>query len=268
MYVHTQSRSHGLVAVSLLFCALVQTAVSGQALAYDGGTVANGASIVGTVTFSGEVPPPRRHQVKMGSNPEYCASRADAKGDVIFPEVRITPAHELSDVVVFLQEVDKGKAIPADGPSITLDRCQIQPRVVTGLLGQQLRIVSQDSILHQIRGWEAMGGKNRLPMFTAQGLSSPGSEQRVPLQIKRSSIVQLTCDQHRFMESWALVTGNPYAVVTDEQGRFQLTDIPPGTHTLGAWHPVLGYQEAKFTLSPGQTTTVTLTMTPAPPAAK
>lgn len=242
-------------------CVLLAAATV-PAQAYEETAVPNGASVAGIVKFSGITPDPQRFNVKMGSNPDFCKVRADDKGEVVVPQVRVSSANELADVVVFLQEVDKGKPLPSEGPKVMIDRCRFGPRVVTGPVGQTLRVGSQDTILHQVRGWEFMG-KNRLPAFLSSGLN-PGSEQVVPLQIKRSSILQLTCDQHRFMEGWVLVTGNPYAVVTDEQGRFSLTDIPPGTHTLGAWHPVLGYQEAKITLTAGHHTSVTLTMTPAP----
>lgn len=235
---------------------------SGPAGAYEEVPVQNGASVVGVVKFSGTVPQPNRYNLKMGSNPEFCKPIGDEKGEVVVPQVRVSAVNELADVVVFLQEVDKGKALPKEGPKVTIDRCRFGPRVTTGAVGQMLRVGSQDAILHQVRGWE-MVGKSKIPSFLSAAMN-PGSEQAIPLQIKRSSILQLSCDQHRFMEGWVLVTANPYATVTDDQGRFSLTDVPPGTHTIGAWHPMLGYQEGKITLAAGHQTSLTLTLTPAP----
>ncbi|GKS59447.1 hypothetical protein YTPLAS18_29740 [Nitrospira sp.] len=229
--------------------------------AYEEIPVSDGASVVGVVKFSGVVPDPRRYNVKMGSNPEYCQAIADAQGNVILNQVRVSPKQELADVVVFLQEVEKGKPVPKEGPRVSIDRCRFGPFVSTGPVGQLLTVASEDDILHQVRGWEMVANK-RLPVFMSSAMN-PGSEQAIPLAIKRSSILQLSCDQHRFMESWILVTVNPYATVTDEQGRFSLADIPPGTHTIGAWHPVLGYQEAKVTLRAGHQTSMTLTLAPA-----
>jgi hypothetical protein len=237
----------------------------GTAGAYEETAVEKPASIVGVVKFSGIVPPPQRYRVTMGANPEYCRTIADAEGAILVPQVRVSASQELADVVVFLQELEKGKPTPKEGPRVTVEQCRFGPSVLTGTIGQLLRVSMKDTIVHQIRGWE-MVGKSRVPSFFSSGLN-PGAEQAFPLHIKRSSILQLSCDQHRFMEGWVLITANPYATVTNEQGRFELTDIPPGTHTIGAWHPVLGYQEGKITLTAGHQTTMTLTLTP-PSAAK
>ncbi|MDH5348477.1 MAG: carboxypeptidase regulatory-like domain-containing protein, partial [Nitrospira sp.] len=42
---------------------------------------------------------------------------------------------------------------------------------------------------------------------------------------------------HAYMESWGVAVSNPYFAKTDEQGRFTLTDVPPGTYKLVVWHP-------------------------------
>ena len=33
-----------------------------------------------------------------------------------------------------------------------------------------------------------------------------------------------------------MVVPHPYYAVTDETGRFELTDVPPGTYEIVAWH--------------------------------
>jgi len=49
------------------------------------------------------------------------------------------------------------------------------------------------------------------------------------------------------MESWAMAVNNPYYSLTDAEGRFSITGIPPGTYQLVVWHPQTG---------PGMTRTV------------
>jgi hypothetical protein len=38
------------------------------------------------------------------------------------------------------------------------------------------------------------------------------------------------------MNAEILVVPHPYYTVTDESGRFELTDVPPGEYEIVAWH--------------------------------
>ena len=49
----------------------------------------------------------------------------------------------------------------------------------------------------------------------------------------------MQCGFHAYMESWGVAITNPYFAKTDEQGRFTLTDVPPGTYKLVVWHPYI-----------------------------
>ena len=47
----------------------------------------------------------------------------------------------------------------------------------------------------------------------------------------------MQCGFHAYMESWGLAVDNPYFALTDQSGRFEIGDIPPGTYNLMVWHP-------------------------------
>lgn len=230
--------------------------------AYQPEVVDKGGTITGVVKFSGIVPVPKTYKVAMGSNPEFCQTVADEKGVISISQVRVSSQQKVADVVIFLQEVERGKPVPKARPVVTVDRCQFEPRVIGAMADQTLRVAMRDPIVHQLRGWEMLD-KGRLQLFQLANLGE-GGEEAVSLKTRRSSIIKLECDQHRFMQGWLLLTANPYVAVTDSHGAFQLTDVPVGTHTVGAWHPVLGYQEAKLTLSPGQQKTLELTFVSSP----
>ena len=59
----------------------------------------------------------------------------------------------------------------------------------------------------------------------------------------------MQCGFHAYMESWAMAVNNPYYALTDENGKFSLDQVPPGTYQLVVWHPQTG---------PGVTKTVTV----------
>jgi hypothetical protein len=252
-----QERNYTVLSL-VIVSVVLGTLLSGRTVnGYQEEVVARGGAVMGVIKFSGIVPQPKTHKVTMGSNPEFCQTIADKNGVINISEVRVSSQQQLADVVVFLQEVDHGKSVPKEGPVVAVDQCQFVPRVIGAMDEQTLRIAMRDSIVHQLRGWEILD-KGRLPLFHFPDLGE-GGEATVPLKTRRSSIIKLECDQHRFMQGWLLLTANPYVTVSDDDGVFRLMDIPEGTHTVGAWHPVLGYQEAKVTLLSGQKENLELT---------
>jgi hypothetical protein len=68
--------------------------------------------------------------------------------------------------------------------------------------------------------------------------------------------MDVRCDAHPFMQARVSVFEHPYFSVTDPIGRFELTQVPPGTYTLRAWHEKLGTKEKKITVPPGRAVTV------------
>jgi hypothetical protein len=67
--------------------------------------------------------------------------------------------------------------------------------------------------------------------------------------MRTAGIVNLRCNGgHAWMNAEILVVPHPYYAVTDESGKFELTDVPPGEYEIVAWHEgwKLVRQEAVF----------------------
>jgi hypothetical protein len=60
---------------------------------------------------------------------------------------------------------------------------------------------------------------------------------------KKNSIFRLQCDQHEFMQAFFLPVKNPYYAVVNDDGTFELKDVPAGKRTVVAWHPFAGQME-------------------------
>lgn len=222
----------------------------GWVYAYEETTVINGASVSGMVTFTGSAPPPRSFQVTMGAYPEHCKTIANKQGNILLPRARVSKSGQVADVVVFIQDLDRGKPASSDTPVLTVTRCRFDRLVMAGLDGELLRIRMMDTVLHPLRGWEMLD-RGRIPLFQFPDLKE-GEERTTQLKTRRSGVVKVECDQHRFMQVWMLVLVNPYFAVTDAQGRFTIDEIPPGAYTLAAWQPTLGYVETQMTVKPNQ----------------
>src|SRR3954454_867146 len=61
-------------------------------------------------------------------------------------------------------------------------------------------------------------------------------EKPVPSEIfDVAGLVTLRCDIHEHMRGLLLVLDTPHFVMTDTDGKFRLTGLPPGHYTLRAW---------------------------------
>ncbi len=233
---------------------------NGPAHAYEEITVQNGATISGAVTLLGTAPSPFSFKVTMGAYPQHCEPIADKDGNVLLPRARVSKANEVQDVVVFLQRLKRGKAPAAQGPTLTVNRCQFDQLVMAGMDGSSLRMLMNDTVLHPLRGWEMLN-EGRIPLFHFPNLET-GEEKSTKLTTRRSGMVKVECDQHRFMQTWILVPLNPYFATTNEKGLFAIDQIPAGSYTLSAWHPALGYLEKSITLEDNQRKTLSFQYQP------
>jgi plastocyanin len=79
-------------------------------------------------------------------------------------------------------------------------------------------------------------------------------EKPVPSQtFDVPGLVTLRCDIHEHMRALVLVLGTPYFTVTDKEGRFRLSGLPPGHYTLKAWVDSRTTREHPVDLQSGST---------------
>ena len=64
-------------------------------------------------------------------------------------------------------------------------------------------------------------------------------------------IVRVFCDIHSHMSAFILVFSHRYFAVTDDEGRYRLGDVPPGTYTVVAWNELSEPESRRVTVSEG-----------------
>jgi hypothetical protein len=68
-------------------------------------------------------------------------------------------------------------------------------------------------------------------------LPFPFTNQTVARPMPTVGLVSLRCNGgHTWMNAEMFVVPHPYYAVTDESGKFELSDVPPGEYQLVAWH--------------------------------
>jgi plastocyanin len=80
------------------------------------------------------------------------------------------------------------------------------------------------------------------------------------VQFNEPGIVRVFCDIHSHMSAFILVFAHRYFAITDEEGRYRIERVPPGTYTLTAWYEAVAQQSRTVTV-PEQGGTVDLDFT-------
>lgn len=55
------------------------------------------------------------------------------------------------------------------------------------------------------------------------------------VEFDKPGIVPISCDIHTHMSAYVLVFNHPYFAVADEDGRYAIANVPPGSYTLKVW---------------------------------
>jgi plastocyanin len=62
-------------------------------------------------------------------------------------------------------------------------------------------------------------------------------------------IVRVFCDIHSHMSAFILVFAHRFFAVTDDQGRYRIDRVPPGTYTVTAWYEGVAQQSRTITVA-------------------
>lgn len=117
--------------------------------------------------------------------------------------------------------------------------CRYQPHVLFLRTDQDLTIWHDDPIGHNAHFY-AMRNQ---PYAYVLG-RKPSSKVRLRQAERVPTLVR--CDIHPWMKAVLLVLDHPYAAITDKDGKFKITDLPPGDHEFVVWHEEKGYIERKL----------------------
>lgn len=67
----------------------------------------------------------------------------------------------------------------------------------------------------------------------------------------RPGIVRVFCDIHSHMSAYILVFSHRFFAVTDDEGRYRIDEVPPGTYTVRAWNEAVEGASRVVTVPPG-----------------
>lgn len=268
---------YGRKAGATLAWAIALVAAVAPAFAYEAVEVRNGGTVTGLVTLDGPVPKPKGYNLVIYPDPQYCGRISDGNGWRLLYDFAVDRAGGLKDAVVMLEGISSGKAFDVSVPHVDARDCKFLPFMTVVRDGHAIEVVNMDPVMHDIQAYEtsaSLGARvlfnSPLPMnfhhkrgdLHAAHDHQPGKSMLGPIYLSKGRRVFLMqCGFHPYMESWALAIDTPYYAITDGSGRFTISDVPPGTYRLVAWHPQAGPPvEQVVTVEPSGRVTASLSL--------
>lgn len=193
------------------------------------------ATIAGTVILSTELKRDRPVAYNRG------VYRASAKP--------LTPRPpSTTDVVIFLENPLQTSETATKRSVMQQKGDRFVPHVLPIMAGTEVDFPNEDNYYHNVFSIVA-GDRFDLGRF--------GDGEKATVRFDEEAIVVVRCEIHSRMKAYIVVLGHPYFTVADSSGAYRLENIPPGSHTVKAWHPTAGEQRAVITV-PAQSSIVNL----------
>jgi plastocyanin len=213
---------------------------------------ADAGGISGKIYFQGKAPALR--PILMDKDP-VCAS--EQSGTVLPEDGRVNPNGTLPNAFVYISKGtgDLSTHAPANAVTLTQKGCLYEPHVLGIVVGQPLRVVTQDPTTHNIHLSATKG--NRDWNVTQQ----PGTTSVTTRFSQPAIMVPVHCNIHPWMEAFIGVVTNSYFAVTGDDGSFTIKGVPPGDYTLTVWTATFGTQEHAVTVRAGETPAADFTFT-------
>lgn len=211
-------------------------------------TPAGTASIAGTINFSGTAP--ARAPITLDRE---CRELHD--GDVLTQNTVVNDNGTLRWAFVYVKSGLEGQTFAPSSEEVVFDQkgCMYSPHVFGVQVGQTVRIINDDTFLHNVNSQPAQ----RANKFNF-GMPTQGMEKEQRFRTPEV-MVKIRCDVHGWMSAYAGVLDHPYFAVSGEDGSFSIEGLPAGTYTLEAWHETLGTQTMEVTVGDGEAATTDFT---------
>lgn len=152
----------------------------------------------------------------------------------------------MRDFVVFVEgRVGTNRPPPTNLVEVTTTRIAqkgavFAPHVLPVMVGTTVEWPNYDDIYHNV-----FSMSEARPFDLGLYKGNP-PDKRVTFD--KPGRVDVFCSIHENMHCIILVLENPYFASTDEAGHYRISDVPPGTYRLKAWHERLPAGEQEITV--------------------
>lgn len=229
------------------FLFAAQPAVAAKYTVLEGG-VENGGIVSGRIIYDGTPPPAR--MLKVDEDTEVCGS-----DDRPSEELLVNNSGGIKNVVLSIEDIESGKQWTFPEEFVyDQKKCTFVPRILLIKPKGKGVVLNSDSVGHNFHTISK-------GIYSINKKIKAGADMKVKeKKIRKPGIIRTKCDIHSWMKGWWFVAKTPYAVLSNENGEFSITDIPPGTYTLKIWHEKLGEREQRVVVKANESTEINVSL--------
>jgi plastocyanin len=155
--------------------------------------------------------------------------------------------------VVYLESAPRGAFEDREPGRAVMDQRNetFVPHVLAVTVGAVVDFPNSDKTFHNVFSL------SRTKRFDL-GRYAAGRSKSV--RFDRPGLVRVFCDIHSHMNAFVLVLSHPFFDVTAPDGRFRISDVPPGTYTVVGWYDGEPRTSRSVTVPPGGVVDLELTV--------
>lgn len=212
--------------------AVVSGANSGEKVEVAGNGEQGGTgSFVGRVSLKGSKPTQTVIFGK-GQSPKD-GSVCAADGAILSEELVVADDGGVANVFVFLDKAPVGFKAEKANDALSFDQkgCIFTTHAMICQVGQTIKVLSDDDLAHNTHTFP---GRNDPFNSTIK----PKDRDGLDLVYKKAekNPFPVKCDLHAWMIAYHLPLEHPFGAVSGKDGKFEIKNLPAGTHEFKVWH--------------------------------
>lgn len=195
-------------------------------------------SLKGRFVYDGTAP--AQSPVNMGDNKDapYCGEFNPLDESLVVNSAN----GGVRDVVIYLRdETDKVhtdyESTASDLVLLNNEHCRFVPHICLLRTSQTLGITNKDTVGHNTK----IDPFDNPPFNKTVPAKTVDDPEKVNFTKQETRPTNVSCSIHPWMNAVLVIRENPYFAVTDENGEFEIKNLPGGKWSMQVWHQKAGY---------------------------